>query len=167
MQNIEIKTPLRDRAATEKRLEAMGARRLWSRIQKDTFFQVSKGWLKLRQTNETDPELIAYERTTAHAGPRASSYDVVPVKDGETWKRLLGRVLNVDRVVEKQRTLWVYEHTRIHLDRVEGLGDYLELETVILDIDPDEAKEESGRVIYALALEPEEFISVPYRDLLS
>ena len=166
MQNIEIKTPLRDRPSTEKRLEAMGARRMWIREQRDTFYEVPRGWLKLRETDETRPELISYERPTDYSGPRESNYDVVPVADAETWKRLLGRVLPLDKVVEKLRTLWVYEHTRIHLDEVTDLGDFLELETIVMDIDSDEAHAESERVIYALALDPDEFISVPYRDLL-
>ena len=144
----------------------MGARRLWLRTQRDTFFQVSKGWLKLRETDETRPEIISYTRSTDHSGPRESNYDVVPVADAETWKRLLGRALPLDKVVEKQRTLWVYEHTRIHLDEVVGVGSFLELETIIMDIDPDEAKAEVDRVIYALALNRDEFVSVPYRDLV-
>ncbi|MCZ6795355.1 MAG: class IV adenylate cyclase [Planctomycetota bacterium] len=166
MKNIEIKTPLRDRPAAERRLEGMGARNLWTKVQKDTFFRVERGWLKLREADETKPELISYSRSTEYSGPRESNYDVMPLSDAETWKRLLGRVLPVDKVVRKERTLWVYEHTRVHLDRVDTLGDYLELETVVMDIDPDEAKQESERIIFALALEPREFISVPYRDLM-
>ncbi len=166
MQNVEIKTPLRDRPKVEKRLEAVGARRMWQRKQRDTFFKVPKGWLKLRETEETRPEVISYERSTSHSGPRESRYDVVPVGNAETWKRLLGRVLPTDTVVEKERTLWVYEHTRIHLDAVVGLGDYLELETIIMDIDPEEAKSEAERLIQVLALDPADFVAVPYRDLL-
>jgi adenylate cyclase len=166
MQNIEIKTLLPDRTAIERRLEAMGARRMWCRRQHDTFFQVPRGLLKLREVEGARPEVISYERSSESSGPRPSDYDVVPVGDAPTWLRLLSRVLPVDCVVDKERTLWLYEHTRIHLDRVRGLGDYLELETVVLDIDPDEAREETNRVIYALALDRSAFVTASYRDLL-
>ncbi len=117
MKNIEIKTPIGDRAAVESGLEAMGARRVWRRMQRDSFFAVKRGWLKLREADECEPELISYVRATDSSSPRTSDYDVVPVDDADVWKRLLGRVLDLDAVVEKERTLWLYEHTRIHLDR--------------------------------------------------
>lgn len=166
MENIEIKATLRDRPGTERRLEAMGAKRMWCRTQEDTFFRVEDGWLKLREVPGREPELISYRRTTDDAGPRSSEYDVARVEDATAWKRLLSRVLPVDGRVVKERTLWVYESTRIHLDRVEDLGDFIELETVVHDLDASEARSETGRVIYALALDSSDFISVPYRDLL-
>ncbi len=166
MQNIEIKTPLHAREDVEQRLEALGARREWVRQQKDTFYDVPNGWLKLREVEAEPAELISYRRTDGLDGLKSSDYDVETVGDGAAWKRLLGRVLNVASVVEKERTLWLYEHTRIHLDRVARLGDYLELETVVRDISPDEASAQTRHVIDALALRDDEFISVPYRELL-
>jgi predicted adenylyl cyclase CyaB len=167
MQNIEIKTRLHDIATCERRLAAMGAKKLWTRRQTDAFYAVPRGWLKLREQDGVRPEIISYIRSIDDSGPRESDYDVIPIGEAASWKRLLGRVLNLDRVVEKTRTLWVYEHTRVHLDRVEGLGDFLELETMVLDISHDEARDENRRVIWALALNPDEFLSAPYRDLES
>ena len=166
MQNIEVKIPLRDRANVERRLEALGARRMWTLRQEDTFFAVATGWLKLREAEGRPPEVISYQRSTDHSGPRPSEYDVIVVTDAAAWKRLLGRVLPVEGVVGKERTLWIYEHTRIHLDRVDGLGEFLELETVVQALDAGAARAESDRVIRALALNPAEFVAVPYKDLL-
>jgi len=166
MQNIEVKTRLHDRQNAERRLEALGARRMWARRQKDTFFTAPHGWLKVREAEGRPPEVISYRRATEEAGPRVSDFDVVVVGDATTWKRLLGRVLPLDKVVEKERTLWIYEHTRIHLDRVDGLGDFLELETVVEGMDVGDARQETARVVAALALDPAEFVAVPYRDLV-
>jgi len=168
VQNIEIKTRLRDPANVEVRLLALGARRMWTTRQVDTFFQVParSGWLKLREAEGRPPEIISYERSTDNAGPRPSHYDVIIVKDVEAWRRLLGRVLPVEAVVRKERTLWIYEHTRVHLDRVEGLGDFLELETVVEDLPPEEARKETQRVVDALGLDPAEFLSLPYKEML-
>lgn len=165
LQNIEIKAPLRDRNRVEAKLAALGARRLWTLRQRDTFFGVEKGWLKVREVEGRPGELISYRRSTEDAGPRTSEYDVIVVGDAGACLRLLGRVLPVEKVVAKERTLWIYEHTRVHLDRVEKLGDFIELETVVEGTSLGEARAESERVADTLGLRPEEYIAVPYRDL--
>jgi len=130
MENIEIKTPLADRAATEARVRAMGAAFAWSRRQRDVFFRVPSGYLKLRTDESGAAELIAYVRA-AGADPRSSDYDIAPVADPAALEAVLRRSLGVRGVVEKTRRLFLWRHTRIHLDEVAGLGAFLELETVV------------------------------------
>jgi len=166
MQHIEIKTPLADRAFVEETLRNLGASRQWNLRQRDTFFEVPRGWLKIREQEGRDPEMISYRRSTDDSGPRASDYDVEPLRDAGTWKRLLERVLQCRGVVEKQRTLWLLRHTRIHLDRVEGLGDFLELETLVHTITPSEAAAETDEIIDSLNLDRSGFLSVPYLELI-
>lgn len=165
VQNIEIKTPLHCRDDVERRLGILGARREWVRRQKDTFYDVPNGWLKLREVEGQPAELISYRRTDVPLGLKSSDYDVEAVGDGATWRRLLGRVMDVASVVEKERTLWLYKHTRIHLDRVVRRGEFLELETVVRGISSEDASREARCVIDALKLHEDEFISVPYREL--
>ena len=167
MQNIEIKARLRDRENVERRLAALDARRMWVRRQKDTFFAVATGWLKIREAEGRQAEVISYRRATDEAGPRVSDFDVILVENAPAWIRLLGRALHLDKVVEKERTLWLYEHTRVHLDRVDGLGEFLELETVIEGIEVHEAEAETARVVETLGIEPGDLVPVPYRDLLA
>lgn len=164
--NIEIKAPLADRAGVQSRLRDMCADEQWTRRQLDTFFSVPRGWLKLRE-EDGRVELIAYTRSTDNAGPRASDYQVLPVHDAAAMSELLARVAPVDAVVEKQRTMWLWRHTRIHLDRVAGLGDFLELETVVDGIMEEAAMAECDEVIAALALDRSTFLAVPYRDLIA
>jgi predicted adenylyl cyclase CyaB len=144
----------------------MGARHEWTRRQTDTFFAVTDGWLKLRETDGAPAELISYRRPTDDAGPRPSEYDVVRLEDAATMRRLLGRVLAVDAVVEKERALFLHGHTRVHLDRVERLGDFLELETVVERMTREAAEAEAEALIEALGLDRSGFVAVPYRDLL-
>lgn len=165
MHNLEIKAPLADRATLEHRLAELGAARTWVRRMRDTFFAVPTGWLKLRETPEAS-ELISYRRTEDAAGVRLSDYDVAPLEDPALWHRLLGRVLSAELTVAKERTLWLLRHTRIHVDRVDGLGDFVELETVARSLSLDEARTESREIIEALALDRSTFIDRPYRDLL-
>ncbi len=165
--NVEIKSPLADRGAVEDKLQQIGAGWHWTRRQVDTFYEVPNGWLKLREPDGERAELISYCRATDDAGPRPSEYDVLPVEDPELVKRMLGRVLPQHGVVEKTRTLWFQGNTRVHLDRVEGLGEFLELETVVEGITEEEARAESERMIDLLGLPRDEFIAVPYRELLA
>jgi predicted adenylyl cyclase CyaB len=167
MQNIEIKARLHDRENVERRLTALGARRMWVRRQKDTFFSVPTGWLKIREAEGRPAEVISYRRATDEAGPRVSDFDVILVENAPTWTRLLGRALPIDKVVEKERTLWLYEHTRVHLDRVDRLGEFLELETVIEGIPATEAEAETARIVETLGIESADLVSVPYRDLIA
>ena len=76
------------------------------------------------------------------------------------------RSLGLRGRVEKERTLYLWKHTRIHLDDVSGLGVFLELETVMDGIDRGEAEEEAWSIIRALDLDPGTFLDVPYLELL-
>ena len=70
--------------------------------------------------------------------------------------------------MKKERTLWLYENTRVHLDRVEGIGDFIELETVVQEaLDADSARAETLRLMDVLHLDPAECIEGAYRDLLA
>jgi predicted adenylyl cyclase CyaB len=81
-------------------------------------------------------------------------------------ERALTRSLGVRGEVRKERRLFLWRHTRIHLDEVEGLGSFLELEGVAREIPLAEARREVERVIEALALDPATFLDRPYLELL-
>lgn len=166
MRNIEIKSPLDDREAVEVRLRELDARCLWTRSQRDTFYRVDRGWLKLREADGVQPELIAYLRATDETGPRPSDYHRQALEDAPAWHALLGHVHDLEAVVSKQRTLWRWRHTRVHLDQVEGLGDFLELETVLDGVDEQAGRLESDALIDALQLDRAAFLAVPYKVLL-
>jgi len=165
MQNIEIKARVKDLAALERRALGLGAEPVWTRRQRDVFFNVPSGYLKLRCVTGEAGELIAYDRAPG-SDPRPSDYDIVPAPDPARLQHALTRSLGVRGVVEKTRRLLRWRHTRIHLDTVEGLGAFLELETVVSGITPEEATAETREVIRALGLDPETFLDRPYLELL-
>ena len=166
MKNIEIKSPLTDRPGTEERLRSLGAKLEWTRRQIDTFFNSHSGWLKLREVEGCPAELISYRRSVENSGPRESDYNILRIGEACELSSILESSLGILGRVEKRRALWSYRNTRVHLDRVEGLGDFLELETVLADIDSEEGTAESEEVINLLELDRESFISVPYLELL-
>ena len=166
MNNIEIKAALPDRAAVEHALNALPARREWTRQQRDVFFRVPRGYLKLRSyQGGNGGELIAYSREPGFE-PRASDYDIVRVASPDQMEAVLGRSLGIRGVVEKTRTLYLWRHTRIHLDQVSGLGAFLELESVVSGISREEALGETRKLIKTLAVARENLLDRPYLELL-
>ena len=166
MKNIEIKTPLADRPEAEERLRSLGAKLEWTRRQVDTFFNSPSGWLKLREMEGCPAELISYRRSVEDSGPRESDYDILRIDEASELSSILKKSLGILGRVEKRRTPWIYRNTRVHLDRVEGLGDFLELETVLANIPFEEGRAQNREVISRLELDEELFISVPYLELL-
>ena len=127
--NVELKALDPDPARSLERALALGAEDRGVIVQRDTYFRVAHGRLKLREEEPGEAHLIAYVRPDA-AEVRVSSYRVVPAPDPEGMRAALTETNGVDVVVEKRRRLLLWESVRIHLDEVEGLGSFLELEAV-------------------------------------
>jgi homotetrameric cytidine deaminase len=125
--NLEIKARDADpRRSLELALE-LGAEDRGEIAQRDTYFGHANGRLKLREQDPGDAELIQYRRAD-EAGPRVSDYRLVAVAEAEALREALDAALGTLVVVQKSRRLLVWEGVRIHLDEVEGLGSFLELE---------------------------------------
>jgi homotetrameric cytidine deaminase len=127
--NLEIKAVDPDPPATLRAALALGAQDEGWLHQRDTYFHAVQGRLKLREAPPAPAELISYARAEL-AGPKVSLYRVVPVADHVALTAALTDALGVRVVVEKARRLLRWGNVRIHLDRVEGLGHYVELEAV-------------------------------------
>ena len=140
--NVEIKARVADPARLRDLALAMGDGPGQLIIQKDTFYNAREGRLKLREFGDGTGELIAYSRPD-HEGPKTSSYVISRTADPASLHAALTNALGVRGIVAKQRTLVLSGRSRIHLDQVEGLGDFMELEVVLTD---DETEAE-GQVV--------------------
>jgi homotetrameric cytidine deaminase len=158
--NIEIKARDADPARSLELALGLGAEDQGEIAQRDTYFAGANGRLKLREQTPGEAELIEYRRPD-EAGPRESEYRVVPVADSEALKAALDAALGTLAVVEKRRRLLVSDGVRIHLDEVEGLGSFVELEAVG-ESDP-EALERIGD---ALGIDDDSLVAGSYSDLL-
>jgi predicted adenylyl cyclase CyaB len=172
MKNIEIKAlaPLGLEEARE-RIRALGDFQ-WKQRQKDTFYKVPAGRLKIREEYEGGDlqraELIPYVRPDLE-GPKESEYSVIPLPSPEETAGLFSRILGVSGVVTKTRELWLlYERSvRVHLDEVEGLGEFLEIEAVVSDDSPAELQARRvDELLGALGIEEEHLIKRAYVDML-
>jgi adenylate cyclase class 2 len=131
----------------------------------DTYFRVPKGRLKLRVINRSRAELIAYDRPNIRAG-RYSAYVILPVSNPVETKKILSNLLGVSQVVEKKRTLFIYQNARIHLDNVKGLGSFLEFE-VIVEKGRKQAKHLFDKLVEAFGIQKDQLIAGSYADLRS
>src|SRR5215207_2870778 len=127
--NVELKAHDPDPGRTLARALAAGARDEGLLRQRDTYFHVTTGRLKLREEEPGGATLIAYQRPD-EAAERISSYRLVPVPDPTALREALAAAAGVDVVVVKRRHLLLWETVRVHLDEVRGLGSFVELEAV-------------------------------------
>ena len=128
--NIEIKAQVHNFERMKERAEQLSDTPVELIKQRDTFFHTPQGRLKLRQFTPTSGQLIYYQRHN-DTGPTRSDYYLVATQEPLKLEKALSAAWGVRGVVIKERLLYLVGQTRIHLDRVEGLGCFLELEVVM------------------------------------
>jgi len=165
MQNVEIKARCRDLQPVHDILVGKGLKRVARMRQVDTYFSTPQGRLKLREIDGRRVELISYRRPDVR-GMRASTYSVVKVNDLPGMRAVLSGVLGVRVIVAKTRDLYKWESTRVHLDAVDGLGTFVELETTVYGQELQTAERECMSVFGALDLDEGDILAPSYVDLL-
>jgi predicted adenylyl cyclase CyaB len=164
--NVEIKARVWDMDAVRTRAAALSGAPAVVLEQEDTFFRLPEGRLKLRVFPDGKGELIAYRRPDS-AGPKMSEYFLYRTADPESLRDLLATALGIRGVVRKRRLLYLVGRTRIHLDEVEGLGAFLELEVVLADGEEETKGEAIARQLLAeLGVRDEDRVAKAYIDLL-
>ena len=129
--NLEIKATYPSLARARKISKTLGARFSGTLKQTDTYFKVRQGRLKLREIDEKQLELIYYRRQNAR-GSRYSDYTVLELQKKEAAKRVLNSLFETMVVVKKKRDLYLYKNSRIHIDSVAGLGEFVEFEVLVV-----------------------------------
>jgi homotetrameric cytidine deaminase len=131
--NVELKARDQDPESTLRAALAHGAQDQGVLTQRDTYFAAREGRLKLREERRADgpwtATLIAYARAD-EATARTSAYHLADVGDPAALTAALDAALGTVVVVEKFRRLLLWEGVRIHVDEVEDLGTFVELEAV-------------------------------------
>ena len=165
LKNLEFKANCHSLNVLRQHLTNFQAEHRRTMKQLDTYFNVPQGRLKLREINTHEAQLIYYERSDL-AESRYSNYQVCDISEPMAFKQIATMAWGVKIVVEKQRELWLFGNTRIHLDEVENLGQFVELETVIRHQTEGDAQAEHQLVKDALGIKDEDLVSVSYGDLV-
>ncbi len=165
--NIEIKARIGNPEAVRERVAALATEGPTGIAQEDTFFNCSAGRLKLRAFSSTHGELIFYRRAD-QPGPKESYYVRTSTAEPEILRQTLTLAYGETGRVRKHRTLFLVGRTRVHLDDVENLGSFLELEVVLREGEPAEAGvREAEDLMSRLGIKASQLIDRAYIDLLS
>jgi predicted adenylyl cyclase CyaB len=164
--NVEVKARVADLAVIETRARSIADQGPFDLTQDDTFFACPSGRLKLRELSPEHGELIFYTRPDV-PGPKISEYFIVATPAPQAMRETLGRALGIVGRVRKRRRLCVVQNTRVHLDEVDGLGSFLELEVVLSEPrSVAEGETVALRLLAALGVSEADLIRGAYVDLL-
>jgi predicted adenylyl cyclase CyaB len=164
--NVEIKARITSVEALLPKVKAVADQGPFEIRQDDTYFACTSGRLKLRTFSKGEGELIYYRRAEQQ-GPKESFYLRSPTTAPEVLRESLTLAYGQTGRVEKLRTLFLAGRTRIHLDRVSSLGDFLELEVVLEDSESSEVGvREANELLVTLGVERSQLIEGGYFDLL-
>jgi predicted adenylyl cyclase CyaB len=165
--NIEIKARIHSVEAMLPRVRAVADQASVEISQDDTYFMCSTGKLKLRAFSQREGELIYYRRAS-QLEPKESFYVRSPTTAPQTLRETLTLAYGQIGRVQKHRTLYLAGRTRIHLDRVSGLGEFLELEVVLADEEPSAAGiQEAHELLARLGVQPSQLESGGYLELMT
>jgi predicted adenylyl cyclase CyaB len=160
--NLELKIEVESHQKLRDKLMDIGADNIGVLNQKDVYYTVPDGLLKLRIENGKE-SLIFYRRDEKGSN-RWSDFDLIKFEN-EGGEKFFNKIFAIETVVEKRRELFIYDDTRIHLDDVKFLGTFLELETLVIK-GKEEAMVRFEGIINILELDTSKQIKKSYRDLL-
>lgn len=162
-ENVELKAGVGGHGRSWRVCGELGAEACGVLVQRDTYFEVAEGRLKLREEEGSPAQLISYRRPDA-AEARSSRFRVVEVADADGLRDALSETLGVRVVVAKRRHLYMWEGVRIHLDEVEGLGAFIEFEAPVASSRHDAAALVE-RLQAAFGITDSDLIAQGYADL--
>lgn len=134
--------------------------------QTDTYFNVNKGRLKLREGN-IENNLIYYERNN-QAGPKDSHFQLVKIEDAKGLKEVLTKANGIKTIVHKSREIYFINNVKFHLDEVPGLGHFVEIEAGNLygDFSKEHLREQCNYYLKEFAISETDLLELSYSDML-
>ena len=164
--NIEIKAKCADPSFVRKYLLDHRADFKGLDEQADTYFNVSKGRLKLREGN-IENNLIYYERTD-QAGPKSSHFQLVKIEDAKGLKQVLEKSCGIKMIVKKKREIYYIGNVKFHIDEVAELGSFVEIEAgnILADKTKEELLEQCNFYLEEFGIKDSDLVSNSYSDML-
>ena len=164
--NIEFKARTNNIEALEEKLLSLNPQFIGEDHQKDTYYNVKTGRLKLREGN-IENALIWYQREDVK---EAKQSDILLYKHppDDALKNILNKVHGVKIIVDKIRKIYFVENVKFHFDRLEGLGTFVEVEAIDSngEIGIEKLKEQCDFYINFLEIKTEDFMKKSYSDMM-
>jgi len=163
--NVEIKAKCHNADSIRDYLLANNAEFKGVDEQTDTYFNVTNGRLKLREGN-IENSLIFYERMN-QAGPKNSHFHLVKIEDAKGIKEVLIKSMGVKVVVKKKREIYYIKNVKFHIDKVPGLGPFVEIEAgnIAANLTQKQLKEQCDFYMKEFEIKPEDLVEVSYSDM--
>ncbi|MCI0706346.1 MAG: class IV adenylate cyclase [Ignavibacteriae bacterium] len=162
--NFELKAVVSSSVLAEQQARRLKARRVGTLRQIDTYYRVPRGRLKVREINSKRAELIYYHRSNTQSS-RYSDYHIVKFPSALEANKFCAQLFKTLVVVRKRRILYLYQNARIHIDRVSGLGSFVEFEILVTKGKP-QARKLMQNLIAAFGIQKKSIIGTSYSDLL-
>jgi predicted adenylyl cyclase CyaB len=164
--NIEIKAKVKNPAHLHRLVQKCSDTPGEVILQEDIFFRTAKGRLKLRIFPSGHSELIYYERQST-PGPKRSKYLISRCTDPASLRTLLATALGIRGIVRNRRLLYRIDNTRIHVDDVEGLGPFVEVEVVLNERQSvADGETVADEIMKKLGIHKADLVEEAYIDLL-
>ncbi|RLI22006.1 hypothetical protein DRO54_02255 [Candidatus Bathyarchaeota archaeon] len=163
---VELKAKIDDIDEVREKILKLNAKFVGKFRQIDTYFDVPKGRLKLREV-EGNPsaQLIYYERENV-AVPKKSEVFILEISKPEEFKEKTEKILEIKSVVEKIREIYFYKGTKIHLDSVKKLGFFIEFEKETSLSEIEETKKFLKKLMEKLEIKPQNLMKSSYGELI-
>lgn len=164
--NFEFKAKVRDIESLEKKLLQLSPKFIGEDNQSDTYFNVSKGRLKLREGN-IENALIYYERQDSSTA-KQSDILLYQHEPHQSLKAILTKVHGIKVIVIKQRRIYFIDNVKFHFDIVPGLGTFIEVEAIDDDgsIGAEKLKKQCDTYASLFNILPEDLIKFSYSDMI-
>ncbi|GAB5552567.1 MAG: class IV adenylate cyclase [Saprospiraceae bacterium] len=164
--NIEIKARCEDLDYVREMLVKQQASYIGLDHQVDTYFKVNDGRLKLREGN-IERALIHYKRQDK-AGPKKSFVNLYKISSDTVLKEILTDSIGVLVIVDKQREIYFIENIKFHVDTVEGLGDFVEIEAIDKEgtIGEEKLIQQCRKYMDLFHIKETDLVQISYSDLL-
>ena len=165
--NVEIKAKCLNPDKVRDILNAEGADYKGLDKQTDTYFHCDNGRLKLREGN-IENALIFYQRDNK-AGPKVSNVSISKIASDHQTKEVLTKAYGVFIEVKKDREIYFIDNIKFHIDHIQDLGDFVEIEAIDTtgQLEKEELEQQCKHFLDLFDVKPEDLITHSYSDLLN
>lgn len=164
--NIEIKARCHNPERIEQILQQNNARYIGLDHQIDTYFSIPIGRFKLREGN-IENSLIYYQREDQKQA-KASHFEIAKFMGKTELKSVLNAALGIHKIVDKHRKIFFIDNVKFHIDSIDGLGDFVEIEAINENnrYTSNQLKKQCDHYQELLGIREEDLITNSYSDMV-
>lgn len=164
--NFELKAKSKNIEWIRDYLKENCTRNVGKDFQKDTYFLTRKGRLKLREGN-IENSLIFYNRPDLD-GPKQSDVNLVRLSPESGVRETLRKANGIKVVVNKSREIFFIDNVKFHIDEVEGLGSFIEIEAIDSDgsYGLEKLQKQCDEYIGIFKIQNDDFLNNSYSDMI-